>query len=86
MLYIIIILLIIISLGLSIRQNKRKFRFLTDNADKKTFVCPSCGHRFHPKWYQMVFSIPAIDLYNSAKLRCPACHKWDMCTISHDER
>ncbi len=56
------------------------------DAYEKTFVCPSCGARFNVKWYQMIYKYITVYTYNAARLRCPVCHKKDMCSISHDER
>ena len=58
--------------------------FLQTLADKD-FVCPNCGCRFHAKWYQMIFKRISVDSVNSAVLRCPICHKRDMCHIAHDK-
>lgn len=51
----------------------------------KDFVCPNCDCRFHAKWYQMIFKRFSVDLIDSAVLRCPVCHKQDMCHIAHDK-
>jgi len=53
---------------------------------EKTYACPNCGARFQVKWYQMIFRIYAVSVYNAAHLRCPVCRKRDMCSIVYDER
>ena len=85
---IIIPLLIGIVLGIVIKLYKRYIVMNLYHKDilEKTYVCPNCGHRFRPKWYQMLLGVGTAYAYDCAKLRCPACHKWDMCSIAHDER
>ena len=43
---------------------------------KKTYVCPKCGHRFRPKWYQAAISVHA----GSDRLfKCPNCGNRGFC-------
>ena len=53
---------------------------------EKTFVCPSCGARFSPKWYHLVLQVNSVYAFNEAKLKCPVCHKKDICSVAYDER
>ena len=53
---------------------------------EKTYACPNCGTRFCVKWYQMIYKTYSVSVYNGAYLKCPACHKKDMCSIVYDER
>ena len=43
---------------------------------KNTYVCPECGHRFHPKWWQA-----AVYLHvNSDRVfKCPKCGRKGFC-------
>ena len=50
----------------------------------KTYVCPNCGHKFQPEWYQMLYRAGTVYVYDCAKLKCPNCHERDMCHVSHD--
>ena len=42
---------------------------------KNTYVCPKCGHRFHPKWWQTL----TIHVGSDRLLRCPKCKHKGMC-------
>ncbi len=53
---------------------------------ERTFVCPNCGARFRVEWYRMIYKSTAVYTYNAARLKCPVCHKKDMCSIVYDER
>lgn len=55
------------------------------DAYEKIFVCPNCGARFNVEWYQMIYKVFAVYAYNAARLKCPVCHKRDMCSVAHDE-
>ena len=50
----------------------------------KTYVCPNCGRRIEPKWYEMIFSGKTVYKYNCAKLKCPACGKWNFCKCGEE--
>ena len=84
----ILLFIIAIVLGIVVRlyKNYVSMKLYHGEVLEKTYVCPNCGHRFQPKWYQMLFGVGTAYTYDCAKLKCPACHEWDMCTISHDER
>ena len=77
-----------LALGIALRlyKNYVSIKMLHSEVVEKTYVCPNCGHRFQPKWYQLMYGIGTAYAYDCAKLRCPACHKWDMCPIAHDDR
>jgi len=63
-----------------------KTKLFHRDAYERTFVCPSCKARFSPKWYQMIYKVNSVYTYNAAHLRCPVCHKKDMCSVAHDDR
>ena len=54
-------------------------------AYNKTFACPNCGARFNVKWYQMIYKFYTVSMYNAAHLKCPICHKKDMCSFVYEE-
>ena len=40
---------------------------------KNTYVCPKCGHKFHPKWWQAGLS---LHINSDRVFKCPECgHK-----------
>ena len=45
----------------------------------KPFVCPNCGHRFHPK-KRIVIAVGEDKAY----IKCPACKKRDFCQRPYD--
>ena len=53
---------------------------------EKDFVCPSCGARFRPKWYQMILKRNTVYMYNGAYLKCPICREKGMCNVVYDQR
>ncbi len=52
----------------------------------KTYVCPNCGRKIEPKWYEMIFSGKTVYKYDCAKLKCPACGKWDFCKCDKEQK
>ncbi len=49
---------------------------------KKTYMCPSCRHRFHPPfWVAMV----SIHVNSDRYFKCPRCGKKSFCKITKDE-
>ena len=48
---------------------------------KQEFVCPKCGEKFSPKWYQAAFGIHCID---ERVFRCPRCGHKGFCKKSKE--
>jgi len=83
------IFIVIIGLALSVFKFFVKsgisMQLFHRDAYEKTFVCPNCGARFNVEWYRMIYKVTAVYAYKAARLKCPVCHKRDMCSIAHDE-
>ena len=43
---------------------------------KNTYVCPKCGHKFHPKWWQAALS---LHVNSNRMFKCPKCGHRDFC-------
>ena len=43
---------------------------------KSIYVCPECGHRFHPRFFAAMFS---IHVGSDRLFKCPECGKKSMC-------
>lgn len=52
---------------------------------RKSYACPSCGHVFRMKWYQLMFKMSGMAKYGDSELRlkCPSCGKTDFCKHTH---
>jgi rubredoxin len=52
---------------------------------RKAYACPSCGHVFRKKWYELMFKMSGMAKYGDSELRlkCPYCGKTDFCKHTH---
>ncbi len=52
---------------------------------KKSYACPSCGHVFRMKWYELMFKMSGMAKYGDSELRlkCPSCGKTNFCKHTH---
>lgn len=80
------IIAIIIGLALAFLKIYINTTLFRRDAYERTFACPNCGARFNVKWYQMIYKSNSVYTYNAARLKCPACHIKDMCSIVYDEQ
>jgi len=51
----------------------------SEEAAKKSFACPNCGHVFCVSWKKLFFKQYRLSLKNQVNLKCPNCKKKDMC-------
>ena len=80
------IIAIAVGLILGVIRLCLKVKLFHGEAYNKTFACPHCSARFKAKWYQLIFKTESVYTYNAARLKCPVCHKKDMCSVAYDDR
>lgn len=62
-----------------IRLNRSRKRYM--EYVEKPFACPNCGAVFYAKWYHLRrLREASLVMIGKAKLKCPHCKQWDMCT------
>ncbi len=81
-----VIIGIVLGLALGVAKICMNTKLFHRDAYEKTFACPNCGARFNAKWYQMLYKVKTVYVYNEAHLRCPVCRKKDMCSVVYEER
>jgi len=80
------VIAIIVGLVLGVIRICVKTKLFHRDAYEKTFVCPNCGVRFNVEWYRMIFKANEVYTLNGAHLKCPVCHKKDLCSVAYNEQ